>query len=123
MPAPRSRSDTGFGGEIESNFLTGNWEYTTPDNVGSQFIEHFAYSIVDADGDESAPATLDITVLPPPPGYTFTGTPDVTEGSPLIFSLTLSNASATDTVFKLATADGARPAAPTWNRRGSAQSG
>jgi hypothetical protein len=98
--------DTGFGGEMQFNFLTGNWEYTTPDNIGSQFVEHFAYSIVDSDNDESAPATLDITVLPPPPSYTLTGAPDVTEGSALIFALTLSNASATDTVFKLATADG-----------------
>ena len=98
--------DTGFGGEMQFNFLTGNWEYTTPDSVGSQFVEHFAYSIVDDDGDEFAPATLDITVLPPPPTYTLSGTPDVTEGSPLIFALTLGNASATDTVFKLATANG-----------------
>ena len=98
--------DTGFGGEMHFNFLTGDWDYTTPDSVSSQFVEHFAYSIVDDDGDKSAPATLDITVLPPPPTYTLTGAPDVTEGSPLIFTLTLSNASATDTVFKLATANG-----------------
>ncbi|MEX2129091.1 MAG: VWA domain-containing protein [Xanthobacteraceae bacterium] len=94
------------GGVMHFNFLTGAWDYTTPETVSAAFDENFAYTIVDSDGDESAPATLDITVLPPPPSYALTGAPDVTEGSALIFTLTLSHASATDTVFKLATVDG-----------------
>ncbi|MEX0589701.1 MAG: FecR domain-containing protein [Xanthobacteraceae bacterium] len=94
------------GGVMHFNFLTGDWDYTTPDTVNAQFDENFAYTIVDSDDDESAPATLDITVLPPPPSYALTGAPDVTEGSALIFTLTLSHASATDTVFKLAAIGG-----------------
>jgi hypothetical protein len=94
------------GGEMYFNFLTGGWEYTTPDTVDAAFDENFAYTIVDDDGDESAPATLDITVSPPPPTYALTGAPDVTEGNALIFTLTLSHASSTDTVFELATLNG-----------------
>jgi hypothetical protein len=94
------------GGEMTFDFLTGAWEYTTPETVGTQFDENFAYTIVDSDGDESAPAKLDITVVPPPPTYELAGAPDVTEGSALIFTLTLSHASATDTIFQLATANG-----------------
>jgi hypothetical protein len=98
--------DTGFGGEMTFNFLTGEWDYTTPDTVNSQFIEHFSYRLMDNDGDETLATALNITVLPPPPTYTLAGAPDVVEGNALIFTLTLSNVSASDIVFKLATQNG-----------------
>jgi Ca2+-binding RTX toxin-like protein len=98
--------DTGFGGQFTFDFLTGAWNYDTPTSFADQFIERFAYTIVDADGDESESAALDITVLPPPPTYTLAGAPDVTEGDSLIFTLTLSHASAENIIFRLATADG-----------------
>lgn len=98
---------TGFDGKLKFDFLTGAWTYTTPKSFTAQFVEHFSYTIVDGDGDESEPAALDVTVLPPPPPtYSLAGAPDVIEGDPLIFTLTLSHASAEDIVFRLATVDG-----------------
>ncbi|MCC6948564.1 MAG: VWA domain-containing protein [Bradyrhizobiaceae bacterium] len=98
--------ETGFGGSLTFNFLTGAWTYSTPTSFDAQFVERFSYTIVDGEGDESAPAALNITVLAPPPTYALTGAPDVVEGNPLIFTLALSHPSAEDIAFRLATADG-----------------
>ena len=78
--------DTAFGGKMHFDFLTGAWNYSTPNNFTDQFVENFAYTIVDGDGDQSAPASLDITVQLPPPTYTLAGAPDVTESSSLLLT-------------------------------------
>ena len=57
--------DTHAGGSFTFNFETGDWDYTAPENFAGEFTEHFAYTISDGDGDETAPASLNITVLPP----------------------------------------------------------
>src|SRR5262249_17818044 len=43
---------------------------------------------------------------PRPPTYALTGAPEVVEGNPLVFTLALSEATGTNTVFKLATVNG-----------------
>ena len=54
--------NTGHGGEMHFNFLTGAWTYSTPDSVPAQFHELFQYTLVDGDGDATPPTGLDITV-------------------------------------------------------------
>ena len=54
--------NTGHGGEMHFNFLTGAWTYSTPDSVPAQFHELFQYTLVDKDGDGTPSTGLDITV-------------------------------------------------------------
>ena len=57
--------DTFMGGTFTFDFETGDWGYTAPENFDAEFVERFTYTIVDGDGDETAPASLNITVMPP----------------------------------------------------------
>ena len=57
--------DTGFGGHMHFNFLSGAWDYTAPNSVPATFVDHFNFTLVDGDGDGTPPTGLDITVTKP----------------------------------------------------------
>ena len=60
-----TRFETDAGGQFSFDFETGDWDYTTPELFEDEFTENFTYTITDGDGDQSAPASLTITVMPP----------------------------------------------------------
>ena len=98
--------DTFFDGSFTFNFLTGDWEYTTPDTVNVQFIEHFTYRLSDGDGDQTAATALNITVLPPPPTFTVSDATVVDEGDKTVFEINLSHAASGPIVLSLAFTNG-----------------
>ena len=95
---------TGHGGDMQFDFLTGGWTYSTPDNVPVQFHDLFKYTIVDGDNDQSPATTLDITVNPPPPSFTVSDV-TVAEGAKGVFEINLSSGSLTPIVLNLALAN------------------
>ena len=44
---------TAEGGKLSFNFLTGAWSYVAPSGLDADVTEHFAYTMVDRDGDGS----------------------------------------------------------------------
>ncbi len=57
--------ETQLGGSFTINFETGEWKYATPDDFDQEIVKRFDYTIIDGDGDESAAASLYITVSSP----------------------------------------------------------
>ena len=96
---------TGHGGDMQFDFLTGGWTYSTPDSVPVQFHELFKYTIVDGDNDQSPATTLDITVNPAPPSFTVSNV-TVAEGDKAVFVIDLSSGSPTPIVLNLAFTNG-----------------
>ena len=98
---------TGFGGQMHFDFLSGGWDYRAPDpeTVLATFVEHFTYTLMDSDNDQTPAAALDITVPPRPPSLTVASV-TADEGGLVVFEINLSNAAFDDVVLSLAFANG-----------------